>query len=154
MRTSASVFFPALLAVICVAHFSDVSADEVVIADDDYSESVGNKLVFGVGIGYERFNTSIKIFDLSSGRDVFVDMEGTLGLPEKDAIPLIYGYYRPSKKHGFGWSYFRARRDGSVFALDENLGDLNVTGTVSMSDHTSFYYVSYNYTAFEDERGC
>jgi len=82
------------------------------------------------GIGNESFNTNLKIFDLSSGRDVFVDMEGTLGLPEEETIPLIYGSYRPSKKHGFGWSYFRVRRDGNLFAFDEYIGDLNVTGNV------------------------
>lgn len=132
--------------------FSNAEADDAVPADEEYGDNIGSKFSLGLGVGYERFNTNIKITDLSSGRDVFVDLEGTLGLPEKDTIPIIYGYYRPSKKHGFGFSYFRVRRDGNIFAVDKNFDDLNVTGTVSFSDNTSFYYLSYNYTAYEDER--
>jgi len=141
-----------VVAVFCLICCSNANADDSDTADENYDQNIASKFVFGVGIGYERFDTNIKIFDLSSGRDVFVDMEGTLGLPEKETIPLIYGTYRPSKKHGFGWSYFRVKRDTNLIALDENLGDLNVTGNVTLSDHTSFYYVSYNYTLFEDER--
>lgn len=105
-----------------------------------------------MGVGYERLDTNIKITELPSGQSIFVDMESTLGLPERKLIPMIFGYYRPTRKHGFGWSYFRITRESTIRAVDRNFDDLNVTGNVSLSDKTSFYYLSYNYTAYEDDR--
>ena len=152
MRPRIKLIIAVVLPVISTIYFSNAKADDEAPADQDRSQILAGKLSLGVGIGYERFDTNLKITDKSTNRDVFVDLESTLGLAERRAIPLIYGYYRPSKKHGFGWSYARIRRDGNVASVDENFGDLNVTGNVSISDRTSFYYVSYNYTAYEDER--
>jgi hypothetical protein len=152
MRDNAQVFFSAILFLFSSSYYLNVNADDEVSADEDYSLSIGHNFSLGVAIGNERFDTNLRVTDLSSGNDVFVDMEGTVGLPETDTIPIIYGYYRVAEKHAIGFSYYQAKRDGTVFAFDENLGDLNVTGSVSLSDRTTFYYASYNYTAYEDDR--
>jgi len=152
MKAKRTVIRTGLLSVFCVISYANVDAHEVVPADEPYGDVVGREFSLGIGVGFERFDTSVKITDLASDRNVFIDLEGTLELPEEDTMPLIYGYYRPNKKHGFGFSYFRVKREGNIFAVDENFDDLNVTGTVTFSDDTSFYYLSYNYTAYEDER--
>lgn len=141
-----------LAALVMLGGASLANATEDGDVDTVYSNNIGKRFSIGLAVGYETFNTNLKITDKPSGRDIFVDMEGTLGLPETDTIPILYGYYRPTPKHGFGFSYFHIRREGSIAAIDENFGDLNVTGNVSMEDRTSFYYLSYNYTAYEDDR--
>ena len=152
IRNGAAIVTAASLFIFDATCFSIAHADDGDSAGDDVTDNIGRKFSIGFGVGYESFNTNLKVTELSTGRDVFVDMEGTLGLPESDTIPMIYGYFRPSRKHGIGFSYFQVKRDGNLFALNENLGDLNVTGDVSLSDRTSFYYMSYNYTAYEDDR--
>ena len=113
---------------------------------------MGNKFSLGIAAGFARFDTNFNLTEKSTGRNVFIDAEGTLGLPENQTVPIIYGYFRPAEKHGIGFSYFSIDRDSNLLAVDENLGDLNVTGDVTLSDQSSFYYLSYNYTAYEDDR--
>ncbi len=121
-------------------------------SDAEDSWDVGRKLSVGIGVGFERFDTNFKFTEKSSGRSVFVDAEGTLGLPETDVVPLLYGYWKPGKRHGLGFSYFQIDRQTTLFAINENLGKLNVAGDVTLSDRTRFYSLLYNFTAFQDER--
>jgi hypothetical protein len=151
MREIEKTYVAAVLIVIGITHAFDASADEAP-TDENSDRFLNRSFWFGIGVGYERFDTNLKLTDNRSGSSVFVDLESSLGLAEKTAIPLIYGYYRPSKKHGFGWYYSQVRRDGEVLAIDQNFGDLNVTGVASISDRTSFYDLTYNYTAYEDDR--
>jgi len=116
----------------------------------------------GIGAGYVRFDTNFRFTDKDSGLSVFVDGEGTLGLPEKQGVPLFYGHYRFGKRqrHGIGFSYFRVNREATLFQLDEqkdfNLGDITITAgaqaKLTLTDRTAFYHVSYNYTLFDDNR--
>ena len=122
------------------------------MADGEYSKNVGRKLSIGLGFGYERFDTNFKFTNKSSGRSVYVDAESTLGLPDAQSVPMLYGYWRPSEKHWIGFSFFKIDREATLFAVDENLGDLTLTGKATLSDKTRFYYVSYNYTAYQDSR--
>jgi hypothetical protein len=110
------------------------------------------QFMLGLAAGYFIFDTNFNFVDQSSGRNLFVDGEGTLGLPETQLTPMIYGVYRPSRRHGFGFSYFGIRRETTLLAIDENLGDINVTGGVFLSDRTRFLTLSYNLTIFEDDR--
>ena len=122
------------------------------VPDTVYSENISRTLSIGLAAGYERFDTNFKFTDKSSGRSVFVDAEGTLGLPETDFVPILYGYWRPAKRHGLGFSYFQIKRESTLLAVDENFSDLTVTGNISLSDRSRFYYLSYNYTALQDDR--
>jgi hypothetical protein len=131
---------------------SPAHGQSATMTDGKYSMNVGRKLSVGLGFGYERFDTNFKFTDKSSGRSVYVDAEGTLGLPDTQSVPMIYGYWRASEKHGIGFSFFKIDREATLFAVDENLGDLTLTGKATLSDKTRFYYVSYNYTAYQDAR--
>jgi len=143
-------FSTLLLALLGVAFIPLAHADDTANSDDD--SPFRYKFLLGVGAGIERFDTNFKFTDKSTGRDVFIDAEDNLGLPETETIPLIYGVYRPSAKHGLGFSYFGINRSSTVRSIDESLGNLHVKGDVTLSDKTNFYYLSYNYTLFEDDR--
>ena len=125
-------------------------------ADDEASVQSDSpfdyKFYLGVGVGIEKFDTNFKFTDKATGRDVFLDAEDDLGLPETKTIPMIYGVYRPSTKHGFGFSFFRINRESTLLDIDKSLGDLRVKGDVTLSDKTRFYYASYNYTLFDNDR--
>lgn len=155
---SACLFALCLLIPASLLVSPEVSAQGASDSKDDYIidghniENVSRKLTIGLGVGLERFDTNFKFTDKATGDSVFVDLEGTLGLPETDTVPIIYGYWRISPRHGLGFSYYQIRREASIFAIDENLGDLTVTGDVSLSDRSRFYYLSYNYTAYHDDR--
>jgi hypothetical protein len=122
------------------------------VTDGEYIKNVSRKLSIGLAVGYERFDTSFKFTEKSSGISAFIDGEGTLGLPEIQTVPIIYGYWRPSIKHGLGFSSFRINRVATLLAFNENLGDLTLTGRVTLTDKSRFYYLSYNYTLYNDDR--
>ena len=122
------------------------------INNGQYIENVSRTLSIGVGVGLERFDTNVKFTEKSTGRHVFIDMEGTLGMPETDTVPILYGYWRINTNHGIGFSYYQIQRETTLLDIDENLGDLTITGDIKMLDESRFYYVSYNYTVFHDNR--
>jgi len=112
------------------------------------------KRKFGLGFGwiYASFDTNAKFTDKESGYSVFLDAEGTLGLPKSDSVPVVYGAYRFSPKHAFGFSYFQIRREVTFFDDDFQYGEATLSGEATLRDKTRFYNVNYNYTFFEDER--
>lgn len=109
---------------------------------------------FGLGFGgiYARFDTNAKFTDKESGLSVFIDAEGTLGLPKSDTVPVVYGAYRFSEKHAFGFSYFQIRREVTFFNDDLQVGDATISGKATLQDKTRFYNINYSYTFFEDDR--
>ncbi|UCE89010.1 MAG: hypothetical protein JSW10_12005 [Pseudomonadota bacterium] len=107
----------------------------------------------GLGVAYVRFDTNARFTNKESGRrPIFIDAEGTLGLPETDTVPTIAGLYRFSSKHALGFSYFQVRREVTVFDFDETVGEITVQGTAKLTDKTRFYDLAYMYTFFEDDR--
>ena len=113
---------------------------------------IGDRFGFGVGYALARFDTSVKFTDKSSGQSVFVDEEGTLGLPDSDAVPVFYGMYRISKGNAIGLSYFQVKRKSSIIDFDKTLEDVTIVGQAEFSDDTSFYNISYLNTFYEDDR--
>jgi hypothetical protein len=109
---------------------------------------------FGLGFGwiYASFDTNAKFTNKESGYSVFLDAEGTLGLPASDSVPVVYGAYRFSPKHAFGFSYFQIRREVTFFDEDFQIEDATLSGEATLRDKTRFYNVNYNYTFFEDDR--
>ena len=128
----------------------------VYAADEQFEDpttlALSRKLSIGIAAGLMRFDTNFKFTNRSSGQSVFLDSEGSMGLPEVKTIPLIYGFWRPSPRHGLGFAYFSVQRDSELIAIDENLGDLSVDGRASLDDDTRFYTLAYNYTLFQDSR--
>lgn len=108
----------------------------------------------GLGFGYAlvRFDTNVKFSDKAKDRSVFVDTEGTLGLPETDAVPILYGSYQFSEKNGIGFSYFRVSRESSIFNIDEDLGDVVIKGDIRFRDDTEYFNLFYRRVLFSDDR--
>ena len=120
--------------------------------EGETTEALSRKLSIGIAGGVMRFDTNFKFTDRSTGRSVFLDSEGSMDLPEVKSIPLMYGFWRPSPKHGLGFAYFSVQRDSELVGIDQNLGDLSVEGRASLNDDTRFYTLAYNYTLFQDSR--
>jgi hypothetical protein len=114
--------------------------------------AVTRTLSVGIAAGLMRFDTNFRFENPETGRSIFVDAESSLGLPESKVIPLIYGYWRPSERHGLGFGYFSIRRESEILAIDRNFGDLSVNGLARLADDTRFYSLTYNYTLFHDSR--
>jgi len=110
------------------------------------------KFGFGVGYALAKFDTNVKFTNKESDRSVFVDAEGTLGLPETDGVPIIYGLYRISKGHAIGFSYFEVRRESSIFNFNETIDDVTIDGQVTFSDDTRFFNLAWLPTFYEDDR--
>jgi carbon monoxide dehydrogenase subunit G len=110
------------------------------------------KFALGVGYAIARFDTNFKFKDKQSGISVFVDGEGTLGLPETDFVPILYGAYRFNKKHMMGFSYFRVKRESTLLDFDDTVDDITISGQVTLRDNTRFYNLFYGYSLYEDER--
>ena len=119
---------------------------------EDYKLIESRDTGLGVGFAMVRFDTSVKFADKEVNRSIFIDSEGILDLPDWDSIPVFYGGYRFSQKHGIGFSYFQVKRESSVFDFDETLDDVRIAGQAIFSDDTRFYNVFYAYTMYEDER--
>lgn len=119
-----------------------------------------DRFSLGVGVGLVRFDTNFRFTDKSSGISVFVDGEGTLGLPERESVPVLYSYYRFNKRHSISFNFFRVKREATLLQVNEttdfNLGDLTIvagaSARVTLNDESSFYNLSYNYTIFNDNR--
>jgi hypothetical protein len=122
-------------------------------AEQDQTDPTENFL-FGLGLGYGlvRFDTNFKFTDKDTGDSVYVDAEGNLDLPETGGVPIVYGYWRIARKHGLGFSYFRIKRESTFFDEQINLGDITVSGSATLTDKSSFMFLGYNYTVFEDDR--
>ncbi len=144
-----------LIGLLCLYHGNSWAHD-----DQQEVEYPQKRFELGIGVGLARFDTNFKFTKKDTGVSLYVDGEGTLGLPDKDNVPVIYGYYRFAKRHGIGFSMFHINRQSVLFQLDEekdfHLGDLTVTAgaqaNITLTDETSFYFLSYNYTIFDDKR--
>ena len=115
-------------------------------------EAKEGKFALGVGYALAKFDTNFKFKDKQSGISVFIDGEGTLGLPESDLLPVLYGAYRFNNKHMMGFSYFRVKRESTLLDFDDMVDDINIAGRVTLTDNTSFYNLFYGYSLYEDDR--
>jgi hypothetical protein len=134
---------------------SALGQSESEVAEVDYinnGRSVGavsRTLSIGIGAGLERFDTNVKFTRKSDGQTVFIDLEGTLGMPETDVVPILYGFWRINDKHGIGFSYYQIQRETTL--LDFDLSG-KITGNIKMSDESRFYSLSYNHSLYHDDR--
>jgi hypothetical protein len=123
-----------------------------IVAADEQPEQSKRGFALGFGGSHVKFDTNVKFTDKETGYSVFVDAEGTLGLPESDTVPSFYGVYRFSRKHAFGFSYFQVRRKTTFIGEDLQLGGGTFSGTATLQDRTRFYNLTYRYVFFEDDR--
>jgi hypothetical protein len=136
------------LVLVCDLVTSSSKADPV-----DYALYQGGKMLLGIGAARVRLNSNIKITDKQSGYSLFVDLEGTLGLPSTSNVTNFYGAYQFNKQHAFGFGYFRINRSSQVIDFEGNLGDVEIEkADVSLTDKTAFTKLFYGYSLFYDER--
>ena len=120
--------------------------------EPDYDKYKRERLSVGIAASYAYFNTNATFLDKTDNRTIYISPEGQLGLDRSQFIPAIYGFWHPAKRHWVGFSYFTIQREGNSKSVDRDIGNVNVTGNILVSDRSSFYYLSYNYLLFYDDR--
>jgi len=118
----------------------------------EYDKYRRERLSVGIAASYAYFNTTVTVFDKTENRSIYFSPEGMLGLDKTQFIPAIYGFWLPAKRHWVGFSFFTIDREGNSVAVNRDIGNVNVTGNILVSDRSSFYYLSYNYLLFYDDR--
>ena len=115
-------------------------------------ENSGGRFVLGVGFVYAKFDTSAKFTNKTTDLSVFIDAEGSLGLPDTDAVPALYGGYRFTKRHSLRFSYYQIRREVTFIDEEFEFEGVHVAGSATLRDRTRFYNLSYGNTLFRDQR--
>ena len=138
--------------VVLLLVLAGAGADESDSQERQFDAELDRRFVLGIAAGIERFDTNIRVVDRDTGNSIFIDAEGSFGLPESKTVPILYGAIRINKKHGLGFYHFKVRRSGTALAVDQDYGGLTVNGTASFDDDSSLGYVNYSYTLFDDKR--
>jgi len=111
------------------------------------------KILLGVGTAVVRLDSKITITDKQTGDRLFLDMEGTLGLPDQTHVTSFYGGYQFNKKHAFGIGYFRINRSSELINFEGNLDDIVIVkANATLTDKTAFTKIFYGYSLFRDDR--
>jgi hypothetical protein len=118
--------------------------------DSNVSQLIVGKFGLGVAAGVYRFTSSYRL-KVEDQVPIFIDGEGTLGLEETTAIPILYGTWNIAGRHGIGFRYFRIDREGSDLAIDKQLGSLSINGILTAHDQSSFYQLNYYYAFQSNE---
>ena len=132
---------------VCLALSNTAVAEQEVFRLDD-----GSKYFIGVGTAVVEFDTTFKIEDKSNDLSIFIDGEGTLGLPDVSNVNTVFGGVRLGEKHSLRASFFSVKRE-STFAADLNLEDLLIVNAdLTLTDSTDFLNLDYGYNLFRDNR--
>ena len=107
----------------------------------------------GIGVGIVEFDTNIKVTDKSSGSSHFLDLEGNLGLQNRDNVNTIFGVFRFNPKHSLQFGHFGINRDSTLLDVSENFNDIiTIDADITIEDNTRFYYLGYGYNFFRNEQ--
>lgn len=137
----------------CLLFFSIVTLPTGVRAEPGFRLDEDNRYSIGLGIARVEFDTKLSIKDKRLDVPVFIDGEGTLGLPEVSNVNTLYAGIRIGEKHSLRAAYFSVERENSVPVSGLDLGDLLVVdGSVSLRDETKFLNLDYGYSLFRDYR--
>ena len=118
----------------------------------DYERFQREWFSIGIAASYTYFNSGATYYDKTVDRRIYISPEGQFDLDRSQFIPKVYGFLHPAKRHWIGFSYFTIKREGGSGQVDRDLGDYEVNGDIYMADRSSFYYLSYNYALFYDNR--
>ena len=142
----------AALSILALTGTNDIRAEEREAWRDD---PLGNKFVFAVGLFSPKLDTTGRR-DSSSGLvGTVIDFETTLGMDERDQLPLIMGYYRAAKKHRISYQYFRLNRNGnSVSDLPIRFGEVVFPANLPLSSYfdVDVCSLSYSYFLIHDQK--
>jgi hypothetical protein len=113
-----------------------------------------SRFALGIGAAIVKFDTKLKFTDKTrtTFNSIFIDPEGTLGLPETSSVTTFYGTWNINPRHSVGLSYFSVNRESSLLNIDETFEDVRVVGNAKITDATNFYRLNYGYTLFNDDR--
>jgi len=139
-----------LLALVLISHLIIVP----VKADPgDIDIYRGKKILLGVGAAIVRLDSKITVTDKQTGDRLFMDLEGTLGLPGQTSVTNFYGGYRFNQNHAFGIGYFKIDRSSDLINFEGNLGDIIIgNANATLTDKTAFTKIFYGYSLFRDDR--
>ena len=100
--------------------------------DDPY----GKRFVLGVGLYAPKLDTQIRRDSSNGMLGTLIDFESTLGMDDKDRLPLLLGYYRLAKKHRINFGYFRLNRRGiSTNQGAIRFGDITFPGFLPLESY-------------------
>ena len=137
---------------LCIISPQLASADEA-FHKDDANLYNSKKFALGVGFGIVRFDTNIKVTDKATGGTRFIDLEGNLNLPEISHVNTLYAAYQFNNTHQMLFGYFSVNRTSNLLNVDKNFEDvIAINANINLSDRTRFYYLSYGYKLFQDDR--
>lgn len=120
---------------------------------DDANLYNSKKFALGAGFGIVRFDTNVKVTDKTTGDTHFIDLEGNLNLPVRSHVNTLYGAYQFNKTHQMLFGYFSVNRTSNLLNVDKNIDDvIAINANINLSDRTRFYYLSYGYKLFQDDR--
>jgi hypothetical protein len=91
----------------------------------DFSDT---RFSLGIAAAALRYDTQLNFIDKESGNSVFADAEGTLGLPDSDVSPALFGRYRFSRRHALGFAYWNLKRSNTLISGDIDIGDIELSG--------------------------
>ena len=121
--------------------------------EDEANLYQGYNFALGIGTAVVKFDTSLKVSGEQSIPTRQLDFEGDLNLPEFSYVTTLYGWYRFSEKHSMFFGHFAINRHASSLEIDKNYDDvIIIKADINVSDKTRFYYLSYGYTLFLDDR--
>jgi hypothetical protein len=123
------------------------------LAEESFRLDEGSTYFIGVGTAIVEFDTTFKIEDKTNGLSVFIDGEGSLGLPDVSNVNTIFGGVRLGEKHSLRASYFSVKRESTFAVTDLNLEDLLIVNAdLTLTDSTDFLNLDYGYNLFRDNR--
>jgi hypothetical protein len=134
---------------VCIFLISNQASAE----DQTFRLDDGHKYFIGFGTAIVEFDTTFRIEDKKSQLSLFIDGEGTLGLPDVSNVSTVFGGVRLGEKHSLRASFFSVKRESRFEVSDLNLEDLIIVDAeLSLTDSTNFLNLDYGYNLFRDDR--
>jgi hypothetical protein len=118
-------------------------------------DPLGNRFELGVGLFAPRLDTRVRRDSSTGIVGTVIDFESTLGMDDKDQLPLLLGYYRVAKKHRINFHYFRLDRNGnSINEQAIRFGDITFPANLPLSSffNVDVYSLAYSYSLIHDEK--
>ena len=118
-------------------------------------DPLGYRFVLGVGLYGPRLDTIVRRDSSSGILGTVIDFESTLGMDDKDLLPLVFAYYRVAKKHRISFQYFRLERRGDSVAEGAiRFGDEVFPANLPLSSYfnVDVYTLGYSYSFIHDEK--
>jgi opacity protein-like surface antigen len=144
----------AALFVVLAANLAPASADEP--EDDAAANARGGRFTLGIGVAYAGFSTTFEQVRLGTRERIFVSLEGDLGLPASQTVPVVSLLARVGRKSYVAANLGRFRRSESLLQLDEEiiLDDLviDVGGNIELFFNVTDLDISYGHAFLDDDR--